>query len=655
MKSNTHRHFAYGFNVVVGLLLLLALLNVNGLKAQDTVSLNVVEVQAAKTTLSQFGKHLQSIDSTTKARFPFSSLADLLSVNSQVYIKTYGPGALASTALRGGNAAQTAILWNGFNLQNAMLGQTDLALLPAMLFEHVDIEYGGSSSLWGSGAMGGSIHLNNQSLFGQGLRTSTRLGAGSFGMKNASAMVLMSGTKFISSTKLYVNQSDNNFSYKDTSEKEHPLKKQSNAAYLFAGFTQEFKYLINSKQLLTLNAWLSVNHKQLPAYASAKENKQFQTDEAMRMSANWSCIQTNYKSVIKAAFFKDGINYRDSIMALYSNSKATTVIVENENYWQWAHKHTFHAGVNVTSSRANVLNYATPRQISKLALMAGNKFSYLKTRLMVYTSLRAEYFSAGQTPVTGNLAAEFKLNSKFLLSVNTAKVYRQPTLNELYWLPGGNVNLKPEQGFTTEACFKSETRSGNYFYGATISVYSRRVTNWIQWVPGAGGNPSPLNVQEVWSRGSETNWKLNFVRRKFKAELLLGTAYVLSTVVSSYQENSASVNRQLIYTPRYTANGSLVLGYGKTNLAFYHQYVGYRFTSSDNTEWLTPYQLSALRLSHVLSFKNLSAALFAACNNVFNTNYTVMVARPMPLQNFEFGISINTKNNLNQKNKKHEN
>ncbi|MCC6370193.1 MAG: Plug domain-containing protein, partial [Bacteroidia bacterium] len=137
------------------------------LKAQVTVPLDLVEIKVIKYNFSQLGKRVESIDSLSKEQFRFNSLADVLNFNSQVYIKSYGPGALASTALRGGNAAQTAVLWNGFNLQNAMLGQTDLSLLPSVLFENVEIEYGGSSSLWGSGAVGGSIRLNNTPLFSQ--------------------------------------------------------------------------------------------------------------------------------------------------------------------------------------------------------------------------------------------------------------------------------------------------------------------------------------------------------------------------------------------------------------------------------------------------------------------------------------------------------
>ncbi|MDP1803305.1 MAG: Plug domain-containing protein, partial [Bacteroidota bacterium] len=149
MNVKINRHFAYDFNFIIKALCVLFVLTSQISLAQDTVSLQSVEVIEKKIQLSQIGKKTEQIDSTIKEQFKLNSIADLLSLNTPVFIKNYGPGALATTAFRGGNAAQTAILWNGFNLQNAMLGQSDLSLMPSFLFENIDVEYGGSSSLWG--------------------------------------------------------------------------------------------------------------------------------------------------------------------------------------------------------------------------------------------------------------------------------------------------------------------------------------------------------------------------------------------------------------------------------------------------------------------------------------------------------------------------
>ncbi|MDO9001640.1 MAG: TonB-dependent receptor [Bacteroidota bacterium] len=642
MTVTINKHFACGFNFKIKAVILLALAT-NYFFAQDTISLKNVEVRANRIELSRIGKKTETIDSTIKQQFKFNSIADVLSLNTPIFIKSYGPGALSTTSFRGGNASQTAILWNGFNIQNAMLGQSDLSLIPASLFENIEIEYGGSSSLWGSGAVGGSIHLKNSNLFNQGLTTSASIGAGSFGLKNLSTNILFSKSRFISSTKVYNNISNNNFNYKDTTDKENQIKQQKNADYNFLGLMQELKFLINSKQILSVNAWINSNQRRLPSYDYKTESKTYQDDVASRITADWSFINTNFKSTIRAGYFNDKINYTDSLVQLFSKSKTQTLIAENENYLTWNKKHQLNFGVNFTSSSATTNNYASTKSLNKLSFLLGNKFSFLNNKLLVYTAARIDYFSTGAFPITGNVSADYKLTKQIALTLNGAKVYRHPTLNELYWLPGGNINLKPEQGYTQEGAINYNRQINNTTFFVSGAVFNRKINDWILWIPGAGGNPSPINIQQVWSRGAETTWRVNYIKNKFRCAVNIVTGYVLSTIESNNQENNNSVNKQLIYTPRYTINSNVLIGYKKTAITFFNQYVGYRYTTSDNSQWLNPYQISSLRLNHTINFKVISFNVFGACNNLFNENYTILLGRPMPLRNYEIGITLQTK------------
>jgi vitamin B12 transporter len=643
-----NKRFAYGMTYLDKVFLLLCFFVPGSNFGQtDTVLLNGVEVNAKKTDLSAIGKKRETIDSTLKEQFKFNSVADALSFNSAVFIKSYGPGAIATTAFRGGNAHQTAVLWNGFNLQNAMLGQADLSLMPAMLFENVEIEYGGSSSSWGSGAVAGSIHLNNKTAFGKGLFTSTNLGGGSYGMLNGSMNVVLSEKRFVSSTKLYINGSDNNLHYRDTSNNEVTYKRSRSARYDFKGLMQELKFMLNPRQILSVNAWLTGNQRHLPPFDPKAESKAYQKDETVRLSANWSYIKTNFKSIVRGAFFNDLINYDDSLTQLYSKSKAQTVMAENENYLNWAKHHQLNFGVNFSSSSAKADNYTGTRTLSRMSVLVGNKFGWMDEKLTGYVSVRGEYFSVGTLPVTGNASLEYKLLKNFSALVNVAKVYRQPTLNELYWVPGGNINLKPEQGYTYEGTLNYKKQLKNISVFISGAAYSRKIDNWIAWIPGANGNPSPVNIQQVWSRGTETTWKLNYRRNKLRAGMGVVTGYVLSTVESSVQEHNNTVGKQLIYTPRYTVNSNVLIGYDKIDAVFFHQYIGYRFTSSDNLRWLAPYQVSSLRVNYHPEIKKLKIILYAACNNLFNNYYTILEGRPMPLRNYEIGITLQTRNNNN--------
>jgi vitamin B12 transporter len=613
---------------------------------QDTVALREVDVIATKIKISEIGKKIEVIDSTLKQQFKFNSIADILNLNSTIFIKNYGPGALATTAFRGGNASQTAILWNGFNIQNAMLGQIDLNLLPSILFDNVEVEYGGSSANWGSGAVAGSIHLNNLQSFGKGWSTSVNTSSGSYGLFNASTQLNYSKKRFISSTKLYTNSSKNNFAFRDTLDKEHPMKQQQHASYKFYGFLQELKFLITSKQQIHISAWLTSNTRELPAPSVNTISKQSQFDESGRLTANWSYTAQKYSSSVRAAVFNDKLNYTDSLANIFSKSKIRTVIIENEHFYNWLSNQQLNIGTNFTSNTAFTDNYQGTKELNKVSLVIGNKGEYFHEKLVIYSLARFEYYNTNAKPLTGNLSATYFLTNNLTTKANVAKIYRMPTLNELYWQPGGNINLKPEQGYTLEGELIYKKQFNKILVSVSGAVFNRNIENWILWVPGSNGSSQPINIQQVWSRGTETSWKLGYSYNKFKLNTNVSTGYVLSTVEKNSQENNNTQYCQLIYTPRYTINANVSIGYDNFILTYYHQYVGYRFTASDNTQWLNPYHYSSIRLNATLSINSQSnIVFFAACNNLFNANYTVLVNRPMPLRNFEVGISINYKQN----------
>ena len=216
-------------------------------------------------------------------------------------------------------------------------------------------------------------------------------------------------------------------------------------------------------------------------------------------------------------------------------------------------------------------------------------------------------------------------------------------MNELYWLPGGNENLKAEQGYTYEGEMSYTKRVSNLNFELSLAAYSRTIADWILWVPGANGNPTPINIQSVWSRGTETTWKTEYKSKNINYGLVFMTSYVLSTVQSSEQQNDNTLGKQLIYTPRYLFNTRLFFAYKNISGHVFHNYTGYRFMNSDNSSWLNPYHLLSLKLNYSIPFNALMLNLFGRCNNILNANYTVISQRAMPLRNYEIGITLQFK------------
>ena len=611
--------------------------------AQDTLRLETVEIVSQKGSISQTGKKIQKIDSSLLQQYRLNSVADLIGINSGVYIKSYGLGASSSSSFRGGSANQTALLWNGINIQNAMLGQADLSVLPSFLFSNVEIEYGGSSSLWGSGAVAGSIHLNNELKFDKGLQTTFQAGGGSFGLNNQALSQLSSFKKFASSTKLYHSNSVNNYLYNSEVDGSLRSLKLKQANYDFKGLLQEMKWLIKANQILTIHIWLNDNQRKLPSF-NDNVTKSVQNDKAARLSANWTYVKNKFKSDFKLAYLIDGLDYTDSLASVFSKSKIYTSIIESQNYL--IHKnHTFQLGLNFTNNLGQTNNYNASKTLQKLAFLVGDQYVLLKNKIKINVAARLEKFNTGAMHLTGSVSGDYRFLKHLLFSVNASKVYRQASLNELYWQPGGNAQLKPEEGYTAESNLKLETHKNKIYFEVGISAFDRIISNWILWTPGPNGQPSPLNIQKVWNRGLETNWNLKYKNKKFASGIQVNTSYVLSTVLSNEIENSNVVAKQLIYTPRYNLNGNIHVSYSHFTFYYLQQYVGYRYTTSDNSAWLNPYYYGGLKFQWQFGFKKINLISNFSVNNLYNQSYQVIAARPMPSRNYEFGIQVQLKNN----------
>src|SRR5687767_3271720 len=94
---------------------------------------------------------------------------------------------------------------------------------------------------------------------------------------------------------------------------------------------------------------------------------------------------------------------------LLAKNNAQTTMLDNEHYLNWPVAHELYAGVSYLDTRATSGNYDGKQTLRRISLLAGNKFVFFKERLLVGLNGRAEYFSATDLPLTGNLGIEYRL------------------------------------------------------------------------------------------------------------------------------------------------------------------------------------------------------------------------------------------------------
>ena len=357
-------------------------------QTKDTALHQLQEVIILQNKQQQFetSKKHSEIDSLILNRYSTTSLADLLANQSTIHIKSYGNGNIVSTSMRGGNANHTALLWNGLNIQNTMLGQPDLSIVPTSLFNNISLEYGGGSAIWGSGAIGGSIHLQNNTSFNQGFKTKLQMSLGSFDSRKINSGVLLSYKKIVSNTNIYYNTCENNYNYKDTTDKENPNKKVTHANYTSKGLLQELSFRITTFQKLNIRAWYNVVNRNLPSFTGALSKKN-QVDENLKFNIDWNYSKRNLNSVIRIGYFNDQLNYNDTLANYsFSNNTIKTIIIENDNTYKYKN-HQLNIGANFTNYNSVLFSSSINKDtslnhiLSKTAFFAAYKLSLFHSKL----------------------------------------------------------------------------------------------------------------------------------------------------------------------------------------------------------------------------------------------------------------------------------
>lgn len=615
--------------------------------AQDTIpsikQLKEVEIHSSRHYNFTSGNKIEKLDSNLLNRYSTNNLADLLSNESQVFVKSYGQGSLATTSFRGAGANHTAVLWNNFNIEGPMSGMVDLSLIPVNFINDVTLQYGAAGALWGTGAVGGSILLNNSSTYNKGISIQTNTSFGSFSDKQQQASIEFSKRKFASSLKVFNHEAKNDFLYSNIAKYGPPLEKQSNAELKQYGFLQENYFQINSKQQINTRFWYQFNDRNISPSMTQNISVSNQKDESIRLTSEWQRKAEKVVLFLRAAYFDEYLRFADSLIQIDSRSKTKTSIVEAEGRLHFTKYDLLNLGWNNTYREADSKEFSNTPHENRTSVFASYTIHTLTNSWNAVLSVRQELIKGRHLPFTLSLGAEGKILKHFYIKANIAQHFRLPTFNDLYYHGQGgkgNPDLKPESGWCEEAgiVHKYKFKKTEWELGAT--VFNRNIDNWIVWIPVTPMIWAPSNVRNVWSRGVEYKLKLNYSIKKLTIQFSSMYNYIRSTVEKSAQANDASVGKFLMYVPIQNAQGSVLIAYKGTSFAYVQTYTGYRFTTSDNTGYLKPYTIGNVNFSQTFVLTDIRIKLFVQLNNIWNEKYQILAYQAMPMMNYQLGLAL---------------
>ena len=673
------------------LLLASLALSAYGNSQRDWVSkgLHIPDVTIyGKRPMKEIGTKQTKFDSVILKENIALSMADILTFNSSIFVKSYGRATLSTVSFRGTSPSHTQVTWNGMRINNPMLGMTDFSMIPSYFIDDASLLHGTSSVNETGGGLGGAVKMSTTPAQNEGFGLQYIQGVGSFKTFDEFLRLTYGNNHWQVSTRAVLSTSPNDYKYRNHDKKEniydeemnivgqyYPIERNRSGSYRDFHLLQEVYYNTGRGDRLGLNAWYINSNRELPMlttdYGEEMDFDNRQREQTFRGILSWDHLRSNWKVAAKAGYIYTWMAYdykRDvgnGIMAhmTRSRSKINTIYGQAEGEYYIGKKWLFTASVSAHQ-------HIVESQDKNIILQEGNKgiVGYYRARFELSGSasikwrpierlgfsavIREELCGKEWTPiipaffVDGVLSKAGNITAKASISRN----FRFPTLNDLYFLPGGNPNLRKESGWSYDAGVSFAVgKAGIYSLRGSASWFDSYVHDWILWLPTTKGFFSPKNIKDVHAYGVELQANLDVALSKEWALSLDGT-YSWTPSINHGEPISAadqSIGKQLPYVPKHSSTITGRISWRKWSFLYKWCYYSERFTMSSNdislTGKLPDYFMSNISLEKILSFRWADLSLKGTINNLFNEEYLSVLSRPMPGINFEFFVGITPK------------
>ncbi len=627
------------------LLIMISLLSTG----QDTVLLKTFSIRDAHIQEMQ-DVNRQVFDSLTMERVRPLPLSEALATYSPVFIKSYGQGAMASSSFRGAGASHTQVLWNGININSPTLGQMDFSLIPVSMIDRLTILSSGNSVYSSSGGLGGAILLDNKPRWDDSLSFSLNQKFSSLKLTQTSVENNLIVGKLIINSKIFHLSSDNEYSFKNNTSGPPPYSRetQTNAAYTQTGIMEDIYLKINNNNTLSLKFWAQQNFREIPKPLTVKQrpDTEEQDNDFVRTLFSWERQNGNEKWLFRSGWFLCYYDYRNPVSSLQLHNRSRLWTNQLAYKLYPAKSFNLEIGLNSDLHKVESSNYNkdfTRHHYSIYSRLLYNPWKKLSTLL----TLRGEMIDRRSLKMLPSLTAKYRIiNNKLILTANIARNLHYPTMNDLYWYPGGNPDLKEEEGYNYEAGleYNCSNKQGNFSWKASANYFYSDIRNLILWQPDSIASYwTPSNLKDALSRGIES--KLQFTRKWQKNYLSIRLQYHFTQAENqtALVKGDASVSKQLIYVPKHAATAVAYIKIHSWYAAWNYSYTGRRYTAADNSRYMPPFMLHDAEVGKSWELNNFSLSAAFHIENLLNTDYQSVAWYPMPGRIYNLKISLKWK------------
>ncbi|MDE2996965.1 MAG: TonB-dependent receptor plug domain-containing protein [Bacteroidota bacterium] len=501
---------------------------------------------------------------------------DLLHGQAGMQLRQSGHTGRVGLSVRGQSAVATTIELDGVRLANPATGTWDLSLIPDALIQRVELDTGAS----GGPGPGGTLRLDTGSEDGLQIRG----GFGSWERRQADLVWAgSSGQRHDWVVAASTGQEQGDFPYNHPALLGHPERRRSDAdrdsQFLYAAWKSDARFR------WTASVLHMDSHRGIPPLSNADAPGGWQGDAVWLASIQAERKRSKYAAAMHTVLTNASLDYRTPAGVLHATDTQTISTELNVSrslgsaFVRLRHHAALSEVRNTFSARVADLNSSATILFDRGALIT----------LSLDMGQRWNQGQAPERPILVPAASVLMWSGQPIwMELGARQTFREPTINELFWVPGGNPQLEHEAGAEVQAGLGARTyRPARRVerLSVQLTAFHGWLKNRIAWRPRFQGAAmqvwSPYNLGRSLNRGVEV-----LGHASWRSGRAVTGSWSWVRIVDRSNRNAASWNRPLPYVAPHTARVEMTQPMGRWTALVGMVAEARRPTAPDGHQWL---------------------------------------------------------------------
>lgn len=576
-----------------------------------------------------------------------STIGDVLKLTPGVFLRTSTIGGIQTVSAQGLNAQHIQVLWNDIPVNSSMLGVADLSLFSVGY--HQNISYNIQNQELTTGGLAGVVNIKNNTVSDKSLLLALKQSIGSFGQSLTNLHHQGNHKNQTWSISATYERAKNDFSYNDYTVYPNVIKTQKDASFYKWNIQNQWAMVFKNGSKIKWVQEINSIERNLPAFLVTPNNLATQKNFAARQLLKWEIQKTTLEHAITGFYSHSNLLYEDFTLQRASDNDENLGFLRYQGSWKLTNKWKWSYGSDVKINHVKTVNYLeNPKEWGWDVFQAMQYQPSLNFNIKGLFKVATRSNLGWYFPFLLESNAFLGKNRNFKIWTNIGTDVRFPTMNDRFWVPGGQANLLPESNIKSSLGSSARLNLNNHWsWNTRVEIFFNKIENMILWYPSNKGFFQPINEGEVLAYGANLEQELEWKNSHHQVILNGSFSWNRSGNVNKKSTNDKSQWVQLPYFP--ILSGKFYLDYKWKNLGLNLDGQAYsqRFVTRDAGIFLTAYSIVNTSINYTQKIKSIAIEGRMSCLNLLDQQYEEVRFRPMPERNYLFTLFITWKHEKN--------